>query len=982
MDLRFIITLTEHRFLGYLFAPYLIKASRKEGKHTIFERVTLLNLKTYEKIISPEQIQMVRTIEEYNDQQLLKLFSKKKNLSSRDFMARLPEDLLHNHLRPFIEKRMAHCLDILLFNPVPVYHKVLQNIIYEEDRIELVQEEGSAVFNFLRTDDGLKYYLSIEHRGEILNLKGSEGIIAINEPCCAILGAKLFVFRDIDGKKLLPFFDKEYISIPKTTEKKYFESFVSNAIRKYKVNARGFSIIDLEAKPVPSLSIESDLSGRYHYVLRFLYDSQSVYLANRKTDQKVSCEYSSDKVVFRRLKRDYAKENEYISSLLSFGLVNREGPFFLPLSKVQEEDQVSGYDSINWINNKHSLLKKYGFSVEQNKLEKNYYLDDFEIKMEISDKSNDWFDIEAQVEFAGFKIPFASFRDNILNGEREFMLPNGKIVILPSEWFESYRDMLSFSSIDQEKIRLEKQHFPLLDKNISGISSSFKKHFLSLIDSDNEIEEVPAEIDAELRNYQIEGYSWLYRLYKNGFGACLADDMGLGKTVQTLTILQRIIGENRTEITSVKDSTSSSPQLSLFESNPSSSKSTTHASLIVVPTSLVHNWQNESRRFAPQLSIASYVGSQRKPLRNLVDQYDILLTSYGIMRNDIEEFLKHKFLYLVLDESQMIKNPGSKTYQAIMQIEADNRLVLTGTPIENSLTDMWAQINFLNPGLLGNLNFFRTEFQLPVEKNGDEIKQEKLLKLITPFVLRRTKAEVEPELPPINEQVIFCDMDEEQEAIYESEKSRARNHVIEKLSEFGYKKSAIIILQSLTKLRQIANHPALIDEDYFSGSGKYDEITRNLQSLLQEGHKALIFSSFVKHLNLVADYLDKEGVNYALLTGATKNREKEIQKFQQDESCPFFLISLKAGGVGLNLTAAEYVFILDPWWNPAAEMQAISRAHRIGQDKHVFVYRFISRGTLEEKILKLQERKAALANTFVNNSLKGINEGQVMELFD
>jgi len=330
----------------------------------------------------------------------------------------------------------------------------------------------------------------------------------------------------------------------------------------------------------------------------------------------------------------------------------------------------------------------------------------------------------------------------------------------------------------------------------------------------------------------------------------------------------------------------------------------------------------------------------------------------------------------------MVKNPGSKTYQAIMQLKADNRVVLTGTPIENSLTDLWAQINFLNPGLLGNLNFFRSEFQLPIEKNRDENKQEKLLKMIAPFVLRRTKAHVEPELPPVNEQIIYCDMDDHQELIYEREKSKARNLVIENLSKFGYQKSAIVILQSLTKLRQIANHPALVEDQYFSGSGKYDEIKRNLQSLLQEGYKTLVFSSFVKHLELVADYLENEGVNYARLTGETRNREEQIKEFQENEDCPFFLISLKAGGVGLNLTAAEYVLILDPWWNPAAELQAISRAHRIGQDKPVFVYRFISNGTLEEKILKLQERKAELANTFVNNSLKGIHEEQVMELFD
>ncbi|MBN1952131.1 MAG: DEAD/DEAH box helicase [Bacteroidales bacterium] len=978
MDLQFVIALSEHRILGYLFAPYLIKFGRKEGKHTIFERVTLLNLKTYENAITPEQVQLVKYIEEYNDQNLNKLFSKKKKLATKDFIGGMDKELFAVHIRPYIERRMARCLDIMLFNPVPIYHKALHSIIYEDDRIELIEEEGSAVFNFRRKEDGLIYYLSIEHRGEILNLKGSEGMVIINEPCCTILRDRLFVFRDIDGKKLMPFFDKDAISIPKASEKKYFESFVRNAIKKFKVNAEGFSIIDVDAEPVPTLSIENDLSGRYHFVLKFIYDEKSIYYANRKTDQKVSCEITDEQATFYRLKRDYNKENEFILHLLSLGLVNREGPFFIPMLK--KDDSVS-YEVINWINTHHRLLQKSGFSVAQNNLEKDYYLDDFEIRMEVSDKSNDWFDIEARVEFDGFKIPFASFRDNILNGEREYMLPNGKLVILPAEWFESYRDMMTFSRTEKDTMRLDKRYFSLLNKNIKGIPGAYKEKFLSLIETENAPEKVPGEVLAELRKYQVEGYSWLYRLHKNGFGGCLADDMGLGKTLQTITNLYRVISENRIE----ESQTSPIPerlQLSLFDSPATLPGKPVKVSLVVVPTSLVHNWQNEIRRFTPGLQIGSYVGGQRRPLQELVGQSDIILTSYGIIRNDIEEFSRFDFQYLILDESQMIKNPGSKTYQAVITLRADHRLVLTGTPIENSLSDLWAQINFLNPGLLGNLSFFRTQFQLPIEKNADENKRDMLLKLIAPFVLRRTKAEVEPELPPVSEQLIYCDMDDSQEVLYEQEKSRARNLVIEKLSQVGFQKSAMVILQSLTKLRQIANHPALVEENYFAGSGKYDEITRNLMNLLEEGHKGLIFSSFVKHLDLVAEFLDRKGVGYALLTGETRNREKEIDRFQKDDNCPFFLISLKAGGVGLNLTAADYVFILDPWWNPAAEMQAVSRAHRIGQEKNVFVYRFISRGTLEEKILKLQEKKAELAETFVNNNLKGISEEQVMDLFE
>lgn len=981
MDLRFIVTLTEHRILGYVFAPYLVKIDRSQGNHTIHDRISALNLGLYDSVLTPEEIQLVRLIEEYSDQELFKVFSKKKKSSAREFIGSIPDDLFTTQVRPYIEKRMAKCLDLLVLNPVPLYHKILQKNVYEDDRIELVEEEGTAVFNFIRTNESFKYFLTIEHNGKELRLKDKNGVIAINEPCCLILDDRLFVFRDIDGKKLMPFFTKEFIEVPKSAEEKFLETFVRNAIRKFKIRAEGFTIEDRDLKPKPTLSIEKDLSGRYFYVLKFIYDEKSIYHANRKTDIKVTSTFKDNEIRFFRMQRNYEFENNCITSLLAMGLVNKEGPYFKPLMKKQDEEE-SDCNAINWINVNHEMLKKAGFSVAQDKLDKVFYLDDIELKIEVSEKSNDWFDIEAHVELAGFKIPFASFNKNILDGDREYMLPDGRVIILPWEWFANYRDILSFSKVSDNTITLDKKYFSLLNRDIRVTPGQFKQNLLSLIDNKSKPEEIPENIKADLRKYQAEGYSWLYRLYQNGFGGCLADDMGLGKTLQTLTLLKRIIGESDFVEIPEQKIPSYGQQLSLFDTPTAKKKTVTKTSLIIVPTSLVHNWMNEAIRFVPDLKMREYIGSQRKELKDLYSNCDIILTSYGIVRNDLQKFLSFEFLYLVLDESQLIKNPGSKTYQAVMELKADNRVVLTGTPIENSLTDLWAQINFLNPGLLGSLSFFHSEFKFPIEKMADQNRQDKLHKLIAPFILRRTKSQVEPELPAVSEQLIFCDLDEQQETIYEREKSMARNLVIEKLTQTGFGKSAVIILQSLTKLRQIANHPALVDENYFSGSGKYDEITRTIQSLLDEGHKALIFSSFVKHLELVAAHLDKHQINYAWLTGETRDREKEIKKFQGDKDCPFFLISLKAGGVGLNLTAADYVLILDPWWNPAAEMQAISRAHRIGQDKHVFVYRFISRNTLEEKILKLQQRKSELADAFVNNSLKGITQEEVMELFE
>jgi SNF2 family DNA or RNA helicase len=410
------------------------------------------------------------------------------------------------------------------------------------------------------------------------------------------------------------------------------------------------------------------------------------------------------------------------------------------------------------------------------------------------------------------------------------------------------------------------------------------------------------------------------------------------------------------------------------------------ASLIVLPTSLVHNWDNEIRKFTPTLKVFKYVGINRKKAVNLEkisSFYDIILTTYGTVRNDIKVLRGIEFFYSILDESQFIKNPESKTYKAIVQLRAKHRLVLTGTPIENSLSDLWSQMNFLNPGLLGNQAFFQKMYITPIEKM-DGIEQQKQLQLIIrPFILRRKKDEVAKDLPPLTEQILYCKMADEQEKMYEEEKSIIRNAILESFDKEGIKKSSIVVLQGLTKLRQLANHPSLIDKESEEQSGKFDQIMVMLENLVAEKHKVLVFSSFVKHLELVKEYIESKNWRCSVLTGKTINREQVINEFQDDPENHIFLISLKAGGVGLNLTEAGYVFIIDPWWNPAAENQAISRAHRIGQDKQVFVYRFITENSIEEKIQLLKERKTSLADKFINsnNPFKEITKEEILELF-
>ena len=489
-------------------------------------------------------------------------------------------------------------------------------------------------------------------------------------------------------------------------------------------------------------------------------------------------------------------------------------------------------------------------------------------------------------------------------------------------------------------------------------------------------------LKANLRPYQKDGFHWMQLLQENQFGGCLADDIGLGKTVQTLTLLLNSKGKFNGD-NYVPTEKPALAQLSIFDQINVKTTESSATSLIVMPTSLIHNWEEEIKKFTPDLYCYKFIGQNRPKDIRLFKDFDIVLTTYGIVRNDIELLSAYKFFYVILDESQYIKNPESKIYKAVNQLKSKHKLVLTGTPIENSLTDLWAQVNFLNKGLLGNLRFFKREFVQPIEKNTDPEKKQRLQQFIQPFVLRRTKHQVAKDLPDKFESVIYCDMSEDQKSLYEEEKSRIRNSIMETIEKTD-DKPTILAIEGLNKLRQIANHPVLINENYNGESGKYEEITRNIENLIAESHKVLVFSAYVKHLNLFANYLTENNYPYTMLTGSTQNREQVINDFQNDETKNVFLIQIKAGGVGLNLTAADYVFIIDPWWNPAVEEQAINRTHRIGQNKKVMVYRFISSETVEEKIQQLKARKSELADSFINTeqAVQKMNLERILEFLN
>jgi superfamily II DNA or RNA helicase len=955
-EIRFALGYMPHRLWGNILQAQILEKEAGKDFFTPGEYVQNDESTGAYKRLSPMQREVVRIIDEYSDRKLHGIFSRKKTV--KQFQDSVDPKFIGDHIRPFIEKRLHQILEVARDNRIPVFAKDKSSRnIFPEDFITIEKRPASPVFSF-QFDGQLSYALYLIHGDHRLILKDAPLEVVSNSPNAILLGNVLYFIDDIDGKKLKPFLTRDKVLIPEGFEEKYFASFIRNTLRDFHALTEGFEIITLEPERKAELVLEMGMAEKPVWILGLQYNNHSIF-PDSPLRRFVNYLGKARAHAFERFDRDDAWEQQVIGMINEVGLHSRDDRnFYLNRKFDQEEDGI--YPAISFMNEYGSSLIESGIDI-RHRLNKDYYLDSIELELESKEKE-DWFDVYAVVRFGELSFPFITFKDHILEGRREFELPDGKMAILPEEWFARYRSMFEFGSMSGERIRIHKQHFSVVDGSLRGFHSATleKLEALNQVGSLPETA-LPAGLEATLRPYQVEGYQWLTFLQQNGFGGCLADDMGLGKTLQAIAILLR----------------SRELRMQAQEDKPTS--------LIVVPASLLHNWSNECSRFAPALKVLSHVGNQRNREVSNFSYYDVVISTYHTVRQDTLALSSFRFHYIILDESQMIKNPSSKLYHTMLELQSEYKLVLTGTPIENSLIDLWSQINFVNPGLLGTLNFFKRSFVQPIEKKKDEGREEKLKELINPFILRRTKAEVAQELPPVYEQVRYVDMTDSQKRVYEEEKSLARNSILENLEEAGLDKTSMLVLQALTRLRQIANHPALVEDYPEVDSGKFHEVCRDIGSIVAEGHKVLVFSSFVKHLDLFKSHLESIGTKYAYLTGSRNQRQREeaVKEFQNNKNCSLFLISLKAGGVGLNLTAADYVFILDPWWNPASEMQALSRAHRIGQENRVFVYRFISNDTIEEKIQKLQERKRELAETFVtsNNPLRALSDKELMELF-
>ncbi|HVB03967.1 MAG TPA: SNF2-related protein [Chitinophagaceae bacterium] len=576
----------------------------------------------------------------------------------------------------------------------------------------------------------------------------------------------------------------------------------------------------------------------------------------------------------------------------------------------------------------------------------------------------DWFDARVEVTYGGELVSIGDIKQALSNKQNYIQLLDGSLGLLPEEWLKKYSLLFRIGEEKGKALKLSKYNFGVIDElfeyiDDEAIQAELEEKRRKLL----KFEEVghadiPANIKAVLRPYQESGLHWLNYLDEIRWGGILADDMGLGKTVQALAFLQHF-----------------------------KNKFGHCLAVVVCPTTLIYNWENEILKFTPELSYHIHHGAARARNAAELRTRDVLITTYGTLRSDVQMLMELQLDYVILDESQAIKNPHSKVARAAQLLHTRNRLCLSGTPMQNNTFDIYAQMNFLNPGMLGSIDFFRNEFANPIDKLEDEERKTHLRKLIYPFILRRTKEQVARDLPEKTEIVLYCEMEQEQKNIYELFRGAYRSKILGAIDEKGMDRSQLTILQGLMKLRQICDSPAILNEDqaYPNHSIKLEELIREITENIGN-HKVLVFSQFLGMLALIRTRLEELDIPLAYFDGSTTapDREKAINKFQEEELCRVFLISLKAGGVGLNLTAADYVYIVDPWWNPAVEQQAIDRTHRIGQTKSIFAYRMICKDSIEEKILQLQEKKKSLVKDIVSDEtgfIKKLTREDVLYLF-
>ncbi len=856
-------------------------------------------------------------------------------------------------------------LPVLARSNLPLYLGDYRNPI--RTHLHVIEKNVKLNLEMERTETGLQLRASFRNGTQALDLSTSRPEVITTDTAPWVMSDdQVFQLQsDVAIEYISPWLQNPILDIPVDQEDQFLEDYFPTLAEQIPIEGPDISWEDVRGEPVKRLYLTDELStvtehrsGEMQAELRFGYGDYE--LKYEKNCPDVSVRRKPESWTLLKIYRSPVVEEQVWGEVSSanHGLKRSgrgyEDCVFLLRSRVHPIDFLMRYVP---------RLTEDGFEIYGEEKLKSARVNRNKPTLSINVSSGiDWFDLHAEIKFGDVEASLSEVRRALKRKERYIKLTDGTIGEISDEWLQRYRHLFGLGEQMEDGVRMENHHLAVIDQLLADADRveydpEFQRRKKRLLDFEGiTTKKLPVSFEGNLRPYQKAGFDWLHFLHDYEFGGCLADDMGLGKTVETLVFLQSIkeIGH---------------------DGKPA---------LLVLPRSLLVNWQREAERFTPDLVFYEYFGNQRTKELNIFDEYDLILTTYGVLLRDIEKLREYSFHYVILDELQFIKNPLAKTSKAARLLKSDHRLVLTGTPVENSTFELWSQFAFLNPGLLGNLEYFKSEFGNPIERQGDENASRYLRKMVYPFILRRTKEQVAPELPPRTERIIYADMEPAQRNLYNKTRDFYKAMLLGVIEEKGINNSRMKVLEGLLRLRQISNHPRLVKDDFRGTSAKFELLIDTLETIKSGGHKALIFSQFVQMLKIVRQELDHRKIPYEYLDGRTRKRQERVDTFQNKPEIPFFLISLKAGGVGLNLTAADYVIHVDPWWNPAVEMQATDRTHRIGQDKPVFVYKLITRGSVEEKILQLQDKKKTLVEQLItteNSFFKSLTAEDVAVLF-
>ncbi|MBQ0048634.1 MAG: DEAD/DEAH box helicase [Bacteroidales bacterium] len=925
---------------------------------------------------------LLRICRSLSEEELFNTFGKKAFRKPEKFWKEA-DNAMKRYVRRVVDKRIMNGIRHAQALHLPIFLRTARREMTQDEALMMADEEAVPMMSFERTESGIIYRLRLSMKDKTVNIRQLKPEILTNTPGLIVtkreegVGMMLHTLgEDFSALLLRPFIEKDEIFIPKRAEKEYFQKFILKNIRKTEIEAIGFDIVEKETNRGLLVCVEQTFTHKTAIILRFRY-AHLTFGENSNQRCSVTLEEADDSFRFVRICRDSVWEQ---------GMKER----FCQLDDAWPKDDEgsvadtrffdNNVDAIRWLCQHKADIDQLGQTTIWQSSIREYYIGTFRIlqsKMWITD----WLHLHIQIKFEnGTTVPFLYFRHAILAGEEEVELPDGKIFIIPTEWFAEYGGMLMVAGSRGDAIVLHRTQLASLSPSISDMEDE-----LALITNVQEEESCPKQLKTTLRPYQRFGFHWLLHNFAATCGCCLADDMGLGKTVQTIALLLKYKEEslNNKKVRTTAARKDQGRQLQIedlfsdfFADNQQNSSPKKEelchpyrTNIILCPSSLVFNWRNELKRFAPSLSVCEYTGTLANRMRKqeCLMQWDVVIMGYRTAVNDIEWLSTGEFGIAVFDESQTFKNRSSQVYQAIQRIKAIQRIALSGTPMENNLPELWSLMNVLNPNLLGDFKTFQQNFINPIKESLEDMRTQILRRTIAPFFLGRRKEDVLTDLPSRQDEIVLCKMGEEQEYRYEKELSAARNTVLcsvpdldEALSTGHCQSGQLNVLAAIGRLRQTASDPRLTGFD--TPSAKTETVLMKLAALHGSGHKVLIFSEYVSYLELIASEMEQRKWGYSLLTGETQHRERIVNHFESSAEHQFFLISLKAGGVGLNLTSADYIFLLNPWWNLAVEEQAISRAYRIGQERKVFVYRFITQGTIEEQILALQDRKKNLVD--------------------